>query len=342
MADGPRRRLRLRLCSATSAVLSPFRWSSLVLPVAARARVRFGILPPDAVLLGHRWRRNLPPGISRRAPRAASICGDPVGGYTLEADGALALFRVGDIARLDLETGRNSVPGRRFADPGMKRFNDVTADFQGRVFAGTIGKDDASGGLHRIDPMAPAAFFFGGTGVANGMAFSLDRRTLLPTDSTAAKIFAFDYDIRRAAKFPRRVFCACGPDEGAPDGLCADREAPGVGALGRITRRAARAGRTAASCESLAVPAFVVTSRCFGGPMAAPFSSQQPGNPSKTRPARPAACLVATPASAGLRRSRLFNPALWRRLWRPASRRGGPPGRHSRTLQRGTPLERAS
>ncbi len=58
--------------------------------------------------------------------------GPTVGGFTLEADGVLLLFRVNDLARFDPATGEcRSV--RTFQDGGTQRFNDVMADPAGRV-----------------------------------------------------------------------------------------------------------------------------------------------------------------------------------------------------------------
>jgi D-xylonolactonase len=191
--------------------------------------------------------------------------GDPVGGFTLEVDGALALFRVRDIARLELETGNLTV--RPFSsDEGMKRFNDVTADFHGRVFAGTIGKDTESGGLHRFDPDGSSRLLFRGTGVANGMGFSPDGRTFYWTCSTTGKIFAFDYEPSTGALSRRRVFFACGPGEGAPDGLCVDRKGFVWSARwdGSCVVRHDPVGSRIV--EKIAVPAPFVTSCCFGGP----------------------------------------------------------------------------
>ncbi len=192
--------------------------------------------------------------------------GDPIGGFTLEADGALALFRVSDLARLDPESGRVTTT-RPFADPGMKRFNDVTADFRGRVFAGTIGMDDQSGGLHRIDPDGRSRLLFRGTGVANGMGFSPDRGTFYWTCSTTAKIFAFAYDEATGELSGRRVLHAAAAVPGvAPDGLAVDREGCLWSARwgASCVVRLAPDGNTV--IETVPVPAPFATSCTFGGP----------------------------------------------------------------------------
>src|SRR2546422_9143693 len=62
--------------------------------------------------------------------------GPKVGGFTLQADGALLLFRVDDFARCDASGHVESL--QSFIDEGSVRFNDVIADPEGRVFAGTI------------------------------------------------------------------------------------------------------------------------------------------------------------------------------------------------------------
>jgi D-xylonolactonase len=189
--------------------------------------------------------------------------GEPVGGFTLEADGALALFRVSDIARLDPEDGR--LQTRPFSDSGMARFNDVTADVRGRVFAGTIGRDDQSGGLFRFDPDGSDRLLFRGTGCSNGMGFSPDGRRMYWTCSTTRKIFHFDYAADTGELTQRRVFHACHPDEGIPDGLCVDREgfvwsARWTGSC--IVRQSPADG---AIVQTIPVPAELVTSCCFGG-----------------------------------------------------------------------------
>jgi D-xylonolactonase len=143
--------------------------------------------------------------------------GDKVGGFTLEADGALALFRINDIARLG-DDGRctRSIP---FADDGSERFNDVTADPRGRVFAGTIGRSATSGGVFLYEPDGRSRLLFRGTGVSNGMGFSPDLKTFYWTCSTTCRIFAFDYDVTTGNVSRQRLIHQAGPTADIPDGL---------------------------------------------------------------------------------------------------------------------------
>lgn len=62
--------------------------------------------------------------------------GPPVGGFTLQENGDLLLFRVDDIVRLHPGGGLSMV--RKFSAPGMQRFNDVIADPWRARFRGHI------------------------------------------------------------------------------------------------------------------------------------------------------------------------------------------------------------
>jgi sugar lactone lactonase YvrE len=191
--------------------------------------------------------------------------GPMVGGFTLEADGALLLFRVSDLARLDPASGEcRSL--RPFKDGGTQRFNDVMADPAGRVYAGTIGRDAHSGGLFRFDPDGSVHPLFRGTGCSNGMGLSPDGKTFYWTCSTTNRIFAFDYDAATGALARRREFhVADKEEEGTCDGLCVDAEGHLWSARwdGHRLRRHAPDGRVVAE---ISVPASRVTSCCFGGP----------------------------------------------------------------------------
>jgi D-xylonolactonase len=148
--------------------------------------------------------------------------GAPVGGFTIQADGSLLLFRVNDIAVL-LPDGRERVL-LHFDDPDADRFNDVIADPEGRVFAGTMGKSPTQGGLYRIDCDGTITKLFLCTRTANGMAFSADQRTFYWTDTTARRIYRFDYERATGAISNRTLFYQAVDGEGKPDGLTMDDE----------------------------------------------------------------------------------------------------------------------
>ncbi len=148
--------------------------------------------------------------------------GDPVGGFTIQSDGALLLFQRNKFSRLHAD-GRVELL-KKDIDDGMSGFNDVIADPKGRVFAGTEGKNAQSGGLYRIDQDGNVTRLFLGTGCSNGMAFSLDHRHLFWTCSTTRKIFRFDYDLETGALGNRAEFINVPVEEGIPDGMTMDSE----------------------------------------------------------------------------------------------------------------------
>jgi D-xylonolactonase len=99
------------------------------------------------------------------------------------------------------------------------------ADPEGRVFAGTMGIDsELCGGLFRIDPDGSVRQMWSGTGCSNGMGFTPDLKRMYWTDSTARKIFIFDYDRASGDLENRREFYSAPDDAGIPDGMTVDSE----------------------------------------------------------------------------------------------------------------------
>ncbi|MFN9025554.1 MAG: SMP-30/gluconolactonase/LRE family protein, partial [Akkermansiaceae bacterium] len=118
--------------------------------------------------------------------------GVPVGGFTFQTNGSLLLFRVDDLALLHPD-GRVSVL-LHYSDEGLERFNDVIADPEGRVFAGSIGTDNESGGLYRVDLDGNITCLWRGTGCSNGMGFTPDLKVFYRTCSTTRRSFRYTYD----------------------------------------------------------------------------------------------------------------------------------------------------
>ncbi len=148
--------------------------------------------------------------------------GPVVGGFTLHEDGSLLLSEADRIARPERD-GRRRVLCEGI-DRDMKRFNDVIADPEGRVFAGTIGQTEASGGLYRIELDGSVRCVLKETGIANGMAFTRDERRFFWTCSTSRRIFAFDYDRASGELSNRTLFHAASEPGEGPDGLTIDEQ----------------------------------------------------------------------------------------------------------------------
>jgi D-xylono/L-arabinono-1,4-lactonase len=188
--------------------------------------------------------------------------GSPIGGFTIEADGALLLFTRGTVERW--------APGDATAEPVAEiyadtRFNDVIADPEGRVFCGTMPSKDALGNLYRLDPAGTSTVVLEDVDIANGMGFSNDQQTFYFTESEAHRIYAFDYDRETGALSNERTFLETPDDDGVPDGMTVDEEGYVWSARwngGRVVRY----NRDGAPVDEIDLPARKVSCPTFGGP----------------------------------------------------------------------------
>lgn len=187
--------------------------------------------------------------------------GDPVGGFTLQENGDLLLFRVTDLVLLDSHGKISKV--RDFSDQGMDRFNDVIADPRGRVFAGTIGKHPEAA-LYRMDSNGEITKLFAGTGCSNGMGFSPDQKKFYWTNTTTRQIFEFDFDATSGGISHRKIFYSATSEEGIPDGLTVDAEGCVWSARwgGSSLVRHASDGKVLGRIQ---FPSVNISSLCFGG-----------------------------------------------------------------------------
>ena len=151
--------------------------------------------------------------------------GATVGGFTIQADGALLLFMAhGAIARW--QAGRLDYLIEASPAEWDNRFNDVIADPAGRVFCGYLPIDVGSrpGGLCRLDLDGSMHPVLDGIGISNGIGFSLDCKHMYYTDSSKRQIYRFDYDQGTGALTHQRVWLETPADAGVPDGLTVDAE----------------------------------------------------------------------------------------------------------------------
>jgi sugar lactone lactonase YvrE len=186
-----------------------------------------------------------------------------VGGFTLQADGNLLLFRVKDMATLSPQGDLKIL--KTFDDPTMIRFNDVIADPEGRVYAGTIGKQ-TSGGIYRLDHDGTITKLLAQTHISNGMGFSPDLKNFYWTCSTRKQIFKFKYNRSSGDISDQTLFYeATTPEEGEPDGMVVDND----GTVWSAHYNGSGIFKHAADgsiIDKITFPIPKITSLCFGGP----------------------------------------------------------------------------
>ena len=150
--------------------------------------------------------------------------GPQVGGFTFQHDGSLLLFRerCNVVVWADGREQRTIID--EIPDEVTTRFNDVMADPQGRVFAGTMPTNERPGRLYRIDRDGRYHLLLEEIGCANGMGFTLDGKQMYFTDTRAKTIWIFDYDEVTGDITNQRAAVTTDNDAGGPDGMVVDAE----------------------------------------------------------------------------------------------------------------------
>ncbi len=189
--------------------------------------------------------------------------GETVGGFTIQADGALLLFGAGGSIRIwragVLETVVAEIPAERAG-----RFNDVIADPEGRVFCGTMPSSGELGRLYRLDRDGTLTEVLDGIDISNGMGFTPDLTGMYHTDTFGRTITLFDYDRASGDLSNKRVFVTVPEGEGFPDGMTVDAE--GFVWSARWDGGAlVRYSPTGEEVRRIAFPARKVSSVTFGG-----------------------------------------------------------------------------
>ena len=149
--------------------------------------------------------------------------GESVGGFTIQEDGSLLLFKArGAIERwceVNITTLIPELPEERDS-----RFNDVVADPVGRVFCGTMPTCDRLGRLYRLNLDGSLSLILDGIGLPNGMNFTPDRKQLYLASSPEREIYRFNYDLKSGTLSDRSICITTPEGEGVPDGLTVDAE----------------------------------------------------------------------------------------------------------------------
>lgn len=106
------------------------------------------------------------------------------------------------------------------------RLNDGRCDPAGRFWVGSMfvptSAGRTTGALYRVSGDGTTVTVRTGVGVANGLAFSPDGRTMYFADTPRRTVWAFDYDVDSGVATNERVFLDFAALPGKPDGACVD------------------------------------------------------------------------------------------------------------------------
>jgi D-xylonolactonase len=187
-----------------------------------------------------------------------------VGGYAFTARGDIVLCT--DKGVYYLSRGGEVPELKLLFDIPMvedERFNDITTDPAGRIFAGTLTERREEGKLYRLEKGRDPVVVLEDIGTSNGMTFSLDEKYFYHTDSHVRTIRRYDYDAG-TGEIGNPVVIFKGDEEWKPDGITMDSE-------GYIWAACWRGGKViridgdGKIVKELNVPAKLISSVMFGG-----------------------------------------------------------------------------
>jgi sugar lactone lactonase YvrE len=196
--------------------------------------------------------------------------GQAVGTVVPRRSGGLMLALKHGFASLDLRTEEVTLLQDPEADRPQNRFNDGKCDPAGRFWAGTMTDGSptihGAGSLYCLDASHRVTRRLTGVSISNGLAWSLDRKTMYFIDSLAHSVDAFDYDDATGEIGNRRVAIATPEDKGIPDGMTMDADgmlwvAQWGGSC--VCRWDPADGRL---LQTIELPATQITACAFGGP----------------------------------------------------------------------------
>ena len=152
--------------------------------------------------------------------------GKNVSGFTLNKLGGLVCATHQGLYLWN-KTGGWTLIADEFAGQALHS-NDAAADSKGRFIFGTtfydqtVGDNFERGRLYSVAKNGDITIIDEGLGLANGIAFSPDQKTMYVTDTYTREIFKYDYDVDTGKASNRRPFIKVPDTEGIPDGMTVD------------------------------------------------------------------------------------------------------------------------
>lgn len=153
------------------------------------------------------------------------------------------------------------------SNTAQTRFNDGKCDTKGRFWVGTMDLEENRelGTLYCLDQDLNLEEKVKNVKISNGLAWSLDNKTMYYIDSPTREVLAFDYDLETAEIANKRTIISLAEGEGVPDGMTIDAE----GKLWIAHFGGAQVSRwdpdSGEKIDSIQLPVSNVTSCAFGG-----------------------------------------------------------------------------
>jgi len=151
-------------------------------------------------------------------------------------------------------------------DTERYRFNDGRCDRQGRFFVGSMNerRDSHSGALYRVDGDGALTKVLGGIMISNGLAWSVDGKTMYHADTPTRMIRAYDYDVRSGEPSNPKTFAHFSGETERPDGGAVDSDGNYWSALYRAGKIVQLSPQGTLIAE-YPIPAMCPTMCAFGG-----------------------------------------------------------------------------
>lgn len=191
----------------------------------------------------------------------------------IDSDNNLVVATRKGLIRLNTTSGDEAPIADAPYDTSKVRFNDGRVDPAGRFWIGTMyePRDQPAAEMYVLDHGQLRQAWSGGMTNSNGLAWSLDGRTMFHADTTTHRIDCYDFDPATGVQSNRRTIKTFSTDKsapgygGRPDGATIDSEGAYWVAMfegGRVLRMAS----DGEILREILLPVRCPTSVAFGGP----------------------------------------------------------------------------